>query len=105
MREIGKFCRIYCNEAHKRWQELLPHIEGWLNGTLSDSTGHSPFGQIFDGPMPDLSEKFLKKGAEHKPPVETFKERVQKAYVRMKEEPGRRNKREREMDVRSGDHK
>ena len=39
MREIGKFCRIYCNEAHKKWPELLPHIEGWINGALSDSTG------------------------------------------------------------------
>ena len=28
MREIGNFCRIYCNKAHKRWPELLSYIEG-----------------------------------------------------------------------------
>jgi len=28
MREIRKFCRIYCHEAHKRWPELLSHIQG-----------------------------------------------------------------------------
>jgi transposase InsO family protein len=39
MREIGKFCWIDCREAHKKWPELLPHIERWLKGTISDSTG------------------------------------------------------------------
>jgi hypothetical protein len=59
MREIGKFCRIYCNETHKRWPELLSHIEGWINGTLSDSTGYSPVELIFDSPKADLFEEFL----------------------------------------------
>jgi len=54
MKEIGKFCCIYSNEAHKRWPELLSHIEGWLNGTLSNSTGYSPVELIFDSPRPDL---------------------------------------------------
>lgn len=62
VREIGKFCRIYCNEAHKRWSELLPHIEGWLNGTLSDLTIYSPVALIFDSSRPDLFEEFLIKG-------------------------------------------
>jgi transposase InsO family protein len=39
MREIGKFCKIYCNKSHKIWPELLSEIERWLNGTVSDSTG------------------------------------------------------------------
>jgi hypothetical protein len=43
--------------------------------------------------MPDLFEKFLKKRAEQKPPVETLEGRVLKAYVKMKEKPGRRNRR------------
>jgi hypothetical protein len=59
MREIGKFCRIYRHEAYKRWPELLSHIEGRLNGTLSDSTGYSPVGLIFDSPWPGLFEEFL----------------------------------------------
>jgi hypothetical protein len=64
MREIGKFCRIYCHEAHKIWPELLSHTEGWLNGTLSDSTGCSAVELIFDRPWPDLFEEFLKVGSE-----------------------------------------
>jgi hypothetical protein len=84
-REIGKFCRIYCNEAHKRWPELLSHTEGWLNGMLSDSTGYSPVELIFDSPRPDLFEEFLKKGSEQKPLVESQQEKVLKVYVRMKE--------------------
>ena len=64
MREIRKFCRIYCHEAHKRWPELLSHIQGWLNGTLSDSTGYSPLEMIFDNPRPDLFEEFIQKGSE-----------------------------------------
>jgi len=62
MREIGKFCHIYCNEAHKRWPELASHIEGWLNGTLSDSTGYSPIELIFDGPRPGLLKNSLRDG-------------------------------------------
>lgn len=31
MREIGNFCRIYCHQAHKKWPELLPKMEEWLN--------------------------------------------------------------------------
>jgi transposase InsO family protein len=28
MRELSKFFRIYCHDNHKKWAELLPHIEG-----------------------------------------------------------------------------
>ena len=31
MRELSKFCRIYCTENHKKWAELLPYIENWIN--------------------------------------------------------------------------
>jgi hypothetical protein len=93
MTEIGKFCRIYCNEAHKRWPELISHIEGWLNGTSSDSIGYSPVELIFDSPRPDVFEEFLKKGSEQKPPAEDLKEKVLKACVRMKEKTAKRNKR------------
>jgi hypothetical protein len=61
MREIGKFCRIYCNETHKKWPELLSHIEGWINRMPSELTGYSPVEQMFNYPKPDLFEKFLKK--------------------------------------------
>jgi len=27
MREISKFCKIYCSQNHRKWAELLPKIE------------------------------------------------------------------------------
>ena len=39
MRELSKFCRIYCNENHKKWAELLPYIERWINNTVTSATG------------------------------------------------------------------
>jgi hypothetical protein len=95
MREIGKFCCIYCNETHTKWPELLSHIEGWINGTPSDSTGYSLVELMFNDPKPDLFEKFLKKGLEQKPPIESLQEKVLKVYVRMKEKAAKRNKRKR----------
>ncbi|GFG40367.1 hypothetical protein Cfor_00564 [Coptotermes formosanus] len=39
MREISKFSRIYSHETHKRWAELVPHTEFWMNNTLASPTG------------------------------------------------------------------
>jgi hypothetical protein len=99
MKETGKVCRIYRNEAHKKWPELLSHTEGWLNG-MSDSMGYSPVELILDSPRPDLFEKFLKKGSEQKPSVESLQERILKAYARMKERAVKWNKRRKNSSVR-----
>jgi transposase InsO family protein len=42
MRELGKYFRIYCNETHKKWPELIPHIEIWMNSSLITSTKCTP---------------------------------------------------------------
>jgi len=47
MRELSKFFRIYCHENHKKWAELLPHIDGWLNKTVASSTGYAPLELMF----------------------------------------------------------
>jgi transposase InsO family protein len=31
MKELGKIFRIYCNEMHKKWPELIGNIQNWLN--------------------------------------------------------------------------
>jgi transposase InsO family protein len=82
----GKFCRVYCQEAHKRCLELLSHIEGWLNGTLSHSTGYSPVALIFDSRGPDFFDEFIKKGSEQKPPAESRYENVLKTCQDEEEE-------------------
>jgi hypothetical protein len=95
MREIGKFCRIYCHQAHKKWPELLPKIEEWLNGTASDSTGYSPVELMYDEPRPDLFKKFLVKEADQRAPLESLQDKVLKAYINMKTKALKRNERHR----------
>ena len=48
MKELSKFCRIYCHQNHKSWADLLPQIEQWLNRTVASSTGYAPVELIFD---------------------------------------------------------
>jgi hypothetical protein len=91
MREIGKFCKIYCHQNHKKWPELLPKIEEWINGSVSDSTGYAPVELMFDEPRPDVFKKFLVKEADQLPPCESLQDKVLKAYLRMKERAARRN--------------
>jgi transposase InsO family protein len=52
MREIGKACRIYYERNHKKWPELTPHIEAWLNKTVSDATGFTPHEIMYGGEAP-----------------------------------------------------
>jgi hypothetical protein len=60
---------------------------------MSDSTGYRPVELIFDRPVPDLFEKFLKKGPEQNPLVDNLQEKVLKEYIKMKEKAAKRNKR------------
>ena len=40
MKETGKLRKIYCHQPHRKWPELLPKIEEWLNDTVAYSTGY-----------------------------------------------------------------
>jgi hypothetical protein len=42
MTELGKYFRIYCNETHKKWPELIPYIEKWINYSVNSATGYTP---------------------------------------------------------------
>jgi hypothetical protein len=74
---------------------LLPKIEEWLNETMSDSTGYSPVEIMYNEPRPDLFRRFLKKEADEKPPPESLKDKVLKAYLKMKMKAERRNRKHR----------
>jgi hypothetical protein len=54
MKEITKFFRIYCNENHKKWAELILHIETWLNNTVASATGFTPTELMFGGNGPNI---------------------------------------------------
>jgi len=93
MREISKFCKIYCSQNHRKWAELLPKIEEWLNTTVADSTGFTPVELLFEARKPDLFEKILKKSLKNLPEAETIGDKVMKAYARMRKKA--RDRRER----------
>jgi hypothetical protein len=56
MREISKFCRIYCHLNHRKWAELIPHIEHWLNNTVTNTTSYTPVELLFGAERQSLSE-------------------------------------------------
>jgi len=59
MREPSKFFRIYCYNNHKKWAELLPRTQGWLNKTVASSTGYSPSELMFGDRKPSIFDKMF----------------------------------------------
>jgi transposase InsO family protein len=83
MRELGKYFRIYCHTTHKKWPELVPYIEDWLNSSVKESTGYAI--ELLDGkPRPDIFSKLLKKAAGQLPAEDTLAKKLLKAYAQMK---------------------
>jgi len=42
MKEISCYFLIYCSETHRKWAELIPHIQSWLKNTVTSATGFTP---------------------------------------------------------------
>jgi hypothetical protein len=61
MKKISKFFWIYCSENHKKWAELIPHIESWLNNTVTGATGFTPAELMFGGRVPTFFKIFYQK--------------------------------------------
>jgi transposase InsO family protein len=91
LKEVGKFCRIYCQQNHRKWPELLNQMEDWINGTVSSSTGYTATELMFGKPKPDLFEGILKKKADQLPKEETREEKAINAYARIKLKAAKRN--------------
>jgi hypothetical protein len=47
MREISKFCRIYCHSNHQKWAELIAYIENWLNNAVASATLYTTVELLF----------------------------------------------------------
>ena len=95
MRELGKYFKIYCNETHKKWPELVPYIENWLNSSVSQSTGYAPIELLNGQARPDIFLKILKKQPAQSPSEDPLADKLIKAYARMKLKAERRNKKRR----------
>jgi hypothetical protein len=83
MREIGKFYRTYCNENHKTWAELLPHIESWINHTVASSRGYTP-GEIMYGSERCNVISKLVPNLQNLDQEEGIEEKLEKAYCKMR---------------------
>jgi hypothetical protein len=83
MKELAKFFRIYCSENHKKWAELIPHIEAWLNNTVASATGFTPTELMFGGEGPNIFEELLPEMPEGRPVSDDIQTKIAKAYEKM----------------------
>ena len=84
MKEISKFFLIYCSENHKKWAELIPYIESWLNKTVAGATGFTPAELMFGGKGPNIFEDFLPEVPEGGPVSDDEQRKIAEAYETMK---------------------
>jgi len=89
MKELSKFCRIDCHQNHKRWADLLPQIEQWLNKTVASSRVYAPLELIFNAKRSDIFAKFLPRLGDS-PENEGLAVKVLKSYTRKKENASKR---------------
>jgi hypothetical protein len=94
MREISKFCRICCHSNHRKWAELIPHIEDWLNNTVASATLYTPVELLFGAERNNLFQKYLPNLPKGEMKHEEIQEKTAKAYERRKQRAhDRKNKR------------
>ncbi|KAF4525252.1 hypothetical protein B566_EDAN012787, partial [Ephemera danica] len=43
MRELGRVFKSFCSEKHSTWLGMIPHLMQWLNVTVHESTGVTPY--------------------------------------------------------------
>jgi hypothetical protein len=84
MRGLGKFFKIYCNNARKKWPELIPHMEIWLNSTVSSATGYAPIELMFDDPKPAIVREILKNTPDKLPEEVSFEDKLLRAHAKLK---------------------
>jgi len=92
MRELSKFCRIYCHDKHKKWAKLLPHIEKWINNTVTSGTGYTPTELMYGVKRPNVFDKVISKvqGLEQE---EDIAAKLEAANVKMKQKAADRERR------------
>jgi hypothetical protein len=94
MREISKFCRIYCHSNNRKWAELIPHIENGLNNAVASATLYTPVELLFGAEGKNLFQKCLANLPEGEVKQEEIQEKIAKAYERTKQRArDRKNKR------------
>jgi hypothetical protein len=99
MRELSKFCRIYCHDNHKKWAELLPHIEGWVNNTVSSGTGYTPTELMYGVKRPNVLDKIMPKVQGPEQEEEDIAAKLEAAYAKMRQKAAVRERRQKKGNV------
>ena len=79
---MSKFCRIYCNEYHKKWVEIPPHIENWMNNFVCNSTGCTPSELMYGTERSNVFRKMVPKESWPDQEDEGVEEKIRRAYVK-----------------------
>jgi hypothetical protein len=69
---------------HKKWHELVPYVENWLNSSANSITGYAPLELLKDSEKTDIFRKILKKTADQMPRNEALADKLLKAYAKAK---------------------
>ena len=90
MRELSKFCRIYCQDNHKGWAELLPYIQNWINNTV---TGCTPSELMYGSKRTNTFRKLMPKAQLLEQEEEEIAVNLENAYAKMRRRAVAREKR------------
>ena len=93
MRELSKFCRIYCNENGRKWAELLPRIEKWINESVCSSTGYTASELMYGTERPNVFKKTVPRELWPDQEEEEIEEKIRRDYVKIKKRALAREKR------------
>jgi hypothetical protein len=89
---MSKFCRIYCNENHRNWADLLPHRENWMNNSVCSSSGYTAGELKYGTERPNGFRKMVPKESWPDQEDEGNEEKIRKAYVKMRKRTMAREK-------------
>ena len=99
MQELSKFCRIYCHENHKKWAELLPYIESWINNTVASATGYTPSELMYGSERYNILKKLMPDVQNLDQGEEGIEEKLQNAYYKMRKRAVARERRRKKGNV------
>ncbi|GFG31398.1 hypothetical protein Cfor_00747 [Coptotermes formosanus] len=92
MREIPQLCKIYCHENHRKWTELIPHIEKCINTTVATCTGYTAIELMMKGERPNLFQNLTPDLLFDAPADEGVNEKIANEYEKMKQRANNRKK-------------
>jgi len=85
MRELSKFCSIYCHDNHKNWAELQPHIEKWINNIVGSGAGCTPTELMYGVKGPNVFDKVTPEVQGLEQEEEDIAASLEAAYAKMKQ--------------------